>query len=126
MTNAKPIEELNDAELYTAVYGENVVPSAAMIPIQTPEWRENMRNRLRQQISAELLNIDTLSLPYNVPCPVCLAFALGPCMNMPRVPCEEHPYMKFPTAARVIGDPHNERWSHYHEHPEFRVQATRG
>lgn len=67
--------------------------------------------------------IDTSKPPYEVPCPVCLAFALGPCMSKRREQSNEYPYMKFPKDARVLPTPHPERQTHWEQNPLYRVRA---
>ena len=127
----KPIEHLTDTELQIAVYGEDWFREDSLVRVLTPDRRKDLRYRLglqANQLSAEALHIDTLAAPYNVPCPVCLAFALAPCMSEPRDPStlsSLKPMGVYGPNARVIGDPHPERQEHYDKNPGMRVTATR-
>jgi len=81
--------------------------------------------------------IDLSEAPYEVPCPECLAFALEACRTERKVVTEEPPSilspgwrpgmgrLSWPITSRKIPLPHQARWDHWHDHPEYRVKAIR-
>jgi len=86
---------------------------------------------------SESFTIDLSQPPYEVPCPVCFAFALEPCRTEPRefTPADPEasilkPWLasggfSWPASSRKIHEPHPARWEHWRDHPEYRVKAIR-
>jgi hypothetical protein len=71
--------------------------------------------------------IDLSKPPYEVPCPVCYAYALAPCRSERRRVDEfGYPYRLMrgeKPPGKVLEQPHSERWKHWRDHPEFRARA---
>ena len=69
--------------------------------------------------------IDLSKPPYEVPCPVCLAFALEPCRSEQKVLRQFGVRLTgaWPAKAAVLEVPHAERREHWERHPEYRVKV---
>jgi len=66
--------------------------------------------------------IDRSKPPYEVPCPMCLAYALEACHDRPKEFIRGRG-LKYPPEARVIEWPHVERQEHWEKNPWMRVKA---
>jgi hypothetical protein len=64
--------------------------------------------------------VDSSKPPYEVPCPICNAYALDACRNKPR---SRIPGERWPPDAKILREAHPERRSHWEAHPEYRVRA---
>jgi hypothetical protein len=84
--------------------------------------------------------IDLSKPPYEVPCPVCKAWALEACRTHEKQMVEtefvdsrsliaslgiarSERIFSWPKEARILPHAHDARQKHWEEHPEFRVKA---
>ncbi len=66
--------------------------------------------------------IDLSQPPYQVPCPLCKAFAMAPCRE---TKTERHlSPASAPSSGPVMAEPHDVRWAHWGLSPQLRVKVT--
>jgi hypothetical protein len=89
-----------------------------------------MSDKAIEPVDPNAFQVDIHLPPYNVPCPVCSAYALEACRDQARdrrprwllmqLGLPEDPW---PPGSRIERVPHPERQKHWAENPGIRVQA---
>lgn len=81
----------------------------------------------------DAFTVDSSLAPYNVPCPVCSAYALEACRDQERDRRPRHlrvslglPADPWPPGSRIERLPHPERQRHWDQNPGIRVTVIRG
>lgn len=72
--------------------------------------------------------IDLSAPPYQVPCPVCKAFAMAPCRTetyQPGLVAQSRALgRELEQPGSVMAEPHDVRWAHWGLSPHLRVKVT--
>ena len=92
-----------------------------------------MNDKLAPPVPAgESFAVDCSAPPYEVPCPVCSAYALEACHDQARDRTPRWmrkklglPEDPWPEGSKIIRDAHEERWTHWRQNPGMRVKATK-